>query len=134
MEKLLEYMTPELLQLVGIVVVFLIGYFKVGDRIKGKKYEAALMILKDATMETYNNFVRDLKQEKSQLGRRLTVEEKKAAMDRTIKGAKSMAMSRGIDLAKALGSAYLPGIVEEIISHEKAKAKVSKQEIAGAKV
>ncbi len=41
--------------------------------------------------------------------------------------AMGMAKAKGIDLIKALGSAYLPGLVEGVISHEKKKAVEAKK-------
>jgi len=126
MENALKWVTPELLELVGMLAVFLIGFFKTKDRIRGKKYEAALYVLKDATMETYNTFVQELKAKKAAKGGgKLSIKEKKEAMDRTIDMAEDMAKEKGIDLAKALGSAYLPGLVEGIVSHEKKRAKAT---------
>jgi len=126
-EHVLQWVTPELLQLVGLVIALLFSYLKVQEKIKGKKYEQALLILKDATMETYHTFVQELKAKRAVKGGKLTIKEKREAMDRTVEMAMGMAKAKGIDLIKALGSAYLPGLVEGVISHEKKKAVEAKK-------
>lgn len=85
-----------------------------------RKYrlERAMQCLSSGVRETYEEYVRSVKQA-SQDGK-LTKEEREAAMRLAIEKAKEYARVEGVDLLKIYAEEYLPVLIDRIIGERKA--------------
>lgn len=122
MEVLISILgNPQVVGLIITAVTIIFAYFKVGKKLADKKYGKAIMIVKDAAMEVYHEYVQDLKT--ASADGTLTIEEKKEAMNKAVEKIKARSLALGIDVGKALGTEYLPGVVELILNNIKIESK-----------
>ncbi len=122
METLISILgNPEVITVIFSIIGIIIAYFKIGKKLADKKYGKAIMIVRDSVMEVYHEYVQELKTA-SEDGT-LTFDEKKEAMNRAIQKIRISGLALGIDVIKALGTEYLPGIVELILGNIKNEVK-----------
>jgi hypothetical protein len=117
MEKL-WFLNPDFLNIIVLIAGFIFSTFGIKkwivDKVQGRKYEKALQLVYDSVTEVYHEFVQELKTA-SEDGK-LTAIEKKRAMRMALDKLRSKGLETGIDVAKALGTAYLPSVIEMVIS------------------
>lgn len=89
---------------------------------KAKLVDAAL----SAVTETYHEYVKDIKAKKQD--GKLTKDEAKNARDMALNKLKNFAKAEGINVAKAVGEAALPALIEKAVNAMKKSAKDAKEQ------
>lgn len=98
-------------------VALLIGWLKW----KGSRKEQALLCLAAGVRETYEHYVRHIKQ--SREDGKLTDDEREEAVRQAVAHAKRYAMTEGFDLLKVLAKDLLPVWVDALVRRFKGEAK-----------
>jgi hypothetical protein len=115
MEKALDFLaSPAVMSVIAIIIGALWGYFKRKVLKEEGWIKEVSMLAETAVTTVYLDFVRELKI-KSEDGK-LTIEEKREALDKALKKIKELAQERGIALAKKYSDDILKMILERAIS------------------
>jgi len=114
---------PEIASLILAGIGAVAGWLKRRSVVKKWRMERGIEFLEAGAKETYEEYVRIV--QKENVDGKLTVEERKKAMDMAITKAKAYCRQHGFDLAKVYAKEFLPVLVERIIGVQKAYGRAA---------